>query len=231
MAVSLSVATEQASLPIAWRLYLPTTWAQDRKRREQTGVPEEISFKTKPVIALEQIRQGLADGVTAAPVLADAAYGDDTQFRKGITELSLAYVVGVRGHTSVWRPGEARLSAKPRKWKGRPPKLLRRDKKHQPVSVKKVALSLPAKDWRTISWRQGTKQKLRSRFAALRVRPAHRDYWRSELRAEEWLLIEWPTDEREPTKYWLGRGDVLVGVRNIHKPLSAWKDASKPPEP
>ena len=203
VAVSLSIATQHASLPIEWRLYLPKTWAQDRKRREKTGVPQEIAFKTKPVIALGQIRQALADGVTAAPVLADAAFGDDTQFREVITALSLAYVVGVRGRTSVWRSGEAPLPAKPRKSKGRPPKLLRRDEKHQPVSVKKVALGLAAKDWRTISWRQGTKQKLRSRFAALRVRPAHRDYWRSELRAEEWLLIEWPTNEREPTQYWL----------------------------
>jgi SRSO17 transposase len=155
------------------------------------------------VIALGQIRQALADGVTAAPVLADAAFGDDTQFREEITGLSLAYVVGVRGRTSVWRSGEAPLPAKPRKSKGRPPKLLRRDEKHQPVSVKKAALGLAAKDWRTIAWRQGTKQKLRSRFAALRVRPAHRDYWRSELRAEQWLLIEWPTNGREPTQYWL----------------------------
>jgi len=217
VAISLSVATEQASLPIAWRLYLPKTWAQDCERRENTGVPEEIRFETKPVIALGQIRRALADGVDAAPVLADAAFGDDTRFRDGITALSLAYVVGVRERTSVWRSGEAPLPAKPRKSKGRPPKLLRRDGKHQPVSVNKVALGLPAKDWRTISWRQGTQQKLRSRFAALRVRPAHRDYWRSELRAEEWLLIEWPTNDREPTQYWLGTLPADTKLRELVK--------------
>lgn len=203
VAVSLSVTTEHISLPIAWRLYLPEIWANDPERRTETGIPEGIAFETKPAIALAQIRQARRDEVPPAPVLADAAYGDDTRFREAITGLDLDYVVGVRELTSVWRPGETPLPAKHRKRTGRPPKLLRRDKKHQPISVKQAALSLHANDWKTIAWREGTKQKLRSRFARLRVRPAHRDYWRSELRAEEWLLIEWPAQEQEPTKYWL----------------------------
>jgi SRSO17 transposase len=77
VAVSLSVATEQTSLPIAWRLYLPETWAKDRKRRKEAGIPEEISFATKPTIALQQIRQAIEQEVTSAPVLADAVYGND----------------------------------------------------------------------------------------------------------------------------------------------------------
>src|SRR6266851_1889432 len=116
VAVSLSVATEQASLPIAWRLYLPETWAKDRKRRKEAGIPKEIAFATKPTIALQQIRQAIEEEVTSAPVLADAAYGNDSQFREGLTELHLAYVVGVQGTTTVWRCGEAPLSAK--RWKG-----------------------------------------------------------------------------------------------------------------
>jgi SRSO17 transposase len=63
-------------------------------------------------------------------------------------------------------------------------------------------LSLPGAAWKIVSWRQGVKKKLTSRFAALRVRPAHRDYWRAEPHREEWLLIEWPKDKSEPTKYW-----------------------------
>ena len=104
---------------------------------------------------------------------------------------------------SVWKPGEAPLS-KP-KWKGmgRPTKLLRRDSRHQPIAVKDLAHSLPASAWKPVTWRQGTKQSLRSRFAAVRVRTAHRDYWRSEPHPEEWLLMEWPRGEAEPTKYWL----------------------------
>ena len=203
VAVSLSVATEQASLPIAWRLYLPEIWATDRRRRKQTGIPEEISFATKPAIALQQIRKAVEKEVTTAPVLADAAYGNDSQFREGLTELGLAYVVGVQKSTPVWRGGKAPLPAKRWKGRGRPPILLRRDKQHQPLSLKQLAESLPPISWKRVSWREGTKQKLSSRFAALRVRVAHRDYWRSALPAEEWLLIEWPTQESEPTKYWL----------------------------
>src|SRR5712671_6070210 len=73
VAVSLSVTTEEASLPIAWRLYLPETWAKDRKRRKEAGIPKEIAFVTKPTIALQQIRQAKEKEVTSAPVLADAA--------------------------------------------------------------------------------------------------------------------------------------------------------------
>ncbi len=202
VAVSLSVATEHASLPIAWRLYLPEMWAQDRKRRKETGVPEQIQFQTKPAIALEQIRKAVEDEVTAAPLVTDAAYGNDSQFREGITELGLPYVVGVRENTTVWRPGEAPLPARRREGRGRPATRLRRDRQHQPVSVKQLAESLTPGAWKTISWREGTKQRLRSRFAALRVRPAHRDERRREPHAEEWLLIEWPAGESEPTKYW-----------------------------
>jgi SRSO17 transposase len=203
VAVSLSLATEQASLPIAWRLYLPEIWAQDRKRRKQTGIPREVTFATKPAIALQQIRKAVEKEVTTAPVLADAAYGNDSQFREGLSELGLEYVVGVQKSTTVWRAGKVPLPAKQWKGMGRPPTLLRRDKQHQPVSLKQLAESLPPLCWKHVFWREGSKQKLRSRFAARRVRVAHRDDWRSEQRAEEWLLIEWPTAESEPTKYWL----------------------------
>ena len=111
VAVSLSVATEQASLPIAWRLYLPEIWAKDRKRRKEAGIPEEISFATKPTIALQQIRKAVEEEVTPAPVLADAAYGNDNRFREGLTELRLAYVVGVQGihdRLEAWRSSPVR---------------------------------------------------------------------------------------------------------------------------
>jgi len=203
IAVSLSLATERASLPIAWRLYLPGTWVQDHKRRKQTGIPREVTFATKPAIALGQIRKAVEEEVTKAPVLADAAYGNDSQFREGLLELGLDYVVGVQKSTTVWAAGNAPLPAKRWNGMGRPPTLLRRDKQHQPLSLKELAESVPSSFWKLVSWREGSKQKLRSRFAAVRVRVAHRDYWRSELPAEEWLLMEWPTEETEPTKYWL----------------------------
>jgi SRSO17 transposase len=203
IAVSLSVATATASLPIAWRLYLPEIWAKDRQGRKKVGVPSEIGFETKPQIAIEQIRRALEEGVTPAPVLADAGYGHDSEFRGALTELGLDYVVGVQSSTTVWKPGEGPLKAKPWSGKGRPTTLLRRDKNHQPVSAKELAMNLRPEDWSNVSWREGSAGKMRSRFAAVRVRPAHRDERRSEPHPEEWLLIEWPQTESEPLKYWL----------------------------
>jgi len=203
VAVSLSVSNTNSSLPIAWQLYLPEAWAQDAKRRKKTGIPKQVQFQTKPAMALRQLRNAVEEGVPPAPVLADAAYGNDSQFREGITELGLCYAVGVQSTTTVWKPGEGPLPKKQWKGTGRPPRLLQRDPQHSPEPVKAVALALPAVAWKTITWREGSHQKLQSRFAAVRIRAAHRDNERAETRAEEWLLIEWPKAEKEPTKYWL----------------------------
>jgi SRSO17 transposase len=124
VAVSLSVTTDGASLPIAWQLYLPEVWATDKHRREKTGIPEDIQFRTKPEIALAQIRQAVEDGVPVGPVLADAAYGNDSGFRQGITKLGLSYAVGVQSSMSVWKPSEGPLPKKRWTGKGRPPILL-----------------------------------------------------------------------------------------------------------
>ena len=215
VAVSLSVSTNTASLPIAFRLYLPEVWASDAERRKEGGIPEQIRFRTKPQIALQQIRQAVQDEVTKAPVLADAGYGIDSQFRAGITQLGLPYVVGVQSSTSVWAPGKGPLPAKPGSGQGRPPRLLQRNKDHPPLSARELALSLSANAWKTITWRAGTKQPLRSRFAVLRVRPAHRDHERSEPYPEEWLLMEWPKEESEPTKYWLSTLPATSTVREL----------------
>lgn len=203
VAVSLSIATGGSSLPIAWRLYLPEIWAGDEKRRDRAGVPKQIRFQTKPEIALEQIRQAVAEGVPLAPVLSDAAYGNDSGFREGITQLGLRYAVGVQSSMTVWKSGEGPLPKKRWRRKGRPTSLLQRNAKHQPVTIKELAGELPASAWETVYWREGVNKKLHSRFAAVRIRPAHRDYERREPHPEEWLLIEWPAQEKAPAKYWL----------------------------
>lgn len=203
VAVSLSVTTNRHSLPIAFRLYLPEVWAKDKKRRKKTGVPEQVRFQTKPQIAREQIRQALEQGVPRAPVLADAGYGVDGAFRAALTEWGLSYVVGVQSSISVWEPGKGPLAAKRWNGQGRPTKLLRRNPQHQPTSAKQLAHTLPATTWKSVKWRQGSQDQLQSRFAAVRVRPAHRDYEKSQPYCEEWMLIEWPAGETEPAKYWL----------------------------
>ena len=203
IAVSLSVANDHASLPVAWRLYLPEGWANDPARRAKAGVPEDVVFRTKPEIALDQIRTALSAGVPGGVVLADAGYGVDTAFRSGLTAMGLSYIVGIQSSTSLWSPGVGPLPAKAWSGRGRPPSLIRRDPEHKPVAAKELAQTLPESAWRSVTWREGAKGSLTSRFAAVRVRPAHRDYWRSAPRPEEWLLIEWPKGESEPTKYWL----------------------------
>ncbi|BAV50422.1 DDE transposase [Mesorhizobium sp. 113-1-2] len=203
VAVSLSVATEQASLPIAYQLYLPESWANDPDRRAKTGVPENVVFRTKPEIALAQIRAALEAGVSRGVVLADAGYGNDTAFRTGLTKVGLTYVVGVQSSIRLWSPGTQPLPPKPWSGRGRPPSRVRRQAEHAPVSAKELAQALPEDAWHMVTWREGSKASLASRFAAVRVRPAHRDYWRSVPHAEEWFLIEWPDGEVEPTKYWL----------------------------
>ena len=204
VAVSLSVSTASASLPVAYDLYLPESWSEDKSRRDKAGVPETVQFRTKPLIAADQIRQAVADGIPKAPVVADAAYGNDTKFRQAILDLGMDYVVGIQQTLSVWPPGQGPLPPKPRKSTGRPPKLRQRSPEHQPITARELAMQVAPPDWKMVTWRAGTKEKLRSRFAALRVRPANRDFWRSEPLPAQWLLVEWPKEEAQPTKYWLG---------------------------
>ena len=187
MAVSLSVSTDSASLPIAYKLNLPETWSEDPERRRKAGVPDEVVFCTRPLLAAEQMQRPVADGVPRAPVLRPRSTG-------GLDR------------------GLETLPPKPRKATGRPPKLRQRAPHHQPVSAQDPAAGLHPTDgqiilWRNVTsfgatlralaqryelWRNGTRKKLESRFASVRVRPANRDFERSEPLPEQWLLIEWP---------------------------------------
>jgi SRSO17 transposase len=224
VAVSLSVANDQASLPIAYRLYLPEAWAADPVRRAKAEVPEEVGFETKTAIALGQLRQAREQSVPVGIVLGDAGYGDESDFRVGVTELDLRYVLGIRPGTSVWPPGQAPLPPAPWSGRGRPPTRLRRSPEHQPVSVKDLALGLPPRAWRTVTWREGSQADLTSRFAALRVRPAHRDTLRSEPWPEEWLLIEWPEGAEEPAKYWLSNLPPRTALKDlVHTAKARWR--------
>jgi SRSO17 transposase len=217
VAVSLSVATWSSSLPIAYHLYLPKDWAEEVERREKAEVPQEVEFQTKPEIALDQIRAAVEASVPRGVVLADAAYGINTEFRNALTELKLQYVVGLQSSLTVWEPGKQPLPAKLRGKTGRPPRLLQRTPNHQPVSVKQLAINLPGSAFREITWREGTTRKLRSRFAAVRVRPAHRDYEKAEPHAEQWLLIEWPRSESELTKYWISTLPPITPLKALVK--------------
>lgn len=215
VAVSLSVATATASLPIAWRLYLPEEWAEDPERRWEAEIPEGVQFQTKPQIALAQIRQAREEGVAPGVVLADEVYGSSHEFREGVAALKLGYALAVRCTTTVWALKRQPLPPKPWKGRGRPAIRMRRDQTHQPLTVEQVARQLPERAWREVSWREGSKETLRSRFAALRVRAAYGDDRPGGLRPEEWLLIEWPLGAAEPSGYWLANLPVKTSLKRL----------------
>lgn len=215
VAVSLSLANEYGSLPLAHRLYLPEDWASDPERRKKCKVPDDIVFQTKLEIAITQVEDALRAGVPLSVILADAGYGNDTAFRDRLTELKVPYCVGITSSTTIWAPGTAPLPPGPYKGNGRPPTRLRRDADHKPVSVKAFAMSLPKSEYTEVAWREGTKGKMKSRFAAVRVVPAHRDERRTRLRPEEWLLVEWPEAEAEPTKYTLSTLPQTVTLKQL----------------
>jgi SRSO17 transposase len=194
VAVTLSIANEHASLPIAYRLYLPKEWAEDVERRKKARVPEEIKFKTKPQIALDQLRAACAAGVPRGVVLDDSSYGSNSELRAGVSELGLRYVVGIIPTIKVQA-------------------VLRRGKLGTRISAKSLALTLPKHAWRTITWREGTNKVLRSRFARVQVRTA--PMRRAAERPQETLLIEWPEGEDAPTKYWLSTVDKNISFRAL----------------
>jgi len=178
-AVSLSIANHHASLPVAYRLYLPKSWAEDAKRRKKAGVPKEIAFQTKPKIALDQLAWACAAGLPRGVVLMDSAYGTDASLRRGARELGLDYAAAVYARTLV--EASAGGSGK--------------------MTAETLAIGLPQRAWQTITWRQGVAEPLRSRFARVRVHARGEGCAGDE--PEEWLLIEWPKGEKAPTKYWL----------------------------
>jgi SRSO17 transposase len=198
VAVSLSFATAEGSLPLAYRLYLPQAWTDEPGRCKRAGVPQSIRFATKHEIAWTHIEAALGAGIPRGTVLMDTGYENAT-LRDRLTAQGLQYAAGIHPQTKLWwgehEPGP--MPPKPKRGPRR--KRAVRDARHQPISALHIARALPATSYCTVSWREGTNARLSSRFARVRVRAAHGEV----LRAEEWLLIEWPNGEAQPTKYFL----------------------------
>jgi SRSO17 transposase len=190
-AVTLSIANHHASLPIAHQLYLPRVWAADAARRRKAHVPKAVRFMTKPQIALKQITAALKAGVAPGVVLMDASYGTNAALRFGIAALDLTYAAAILPTVKVCAIAEPQ----------------------ERVSVKTLALGLPKHAWRTITWREGSAEKLTSRFARVRVRTAPGKG--AAGRPEETLMIEWPPGEGAPTKYWLSNLPAKTKFRDL----------------
>jgi len=211
-AVSLSLANEQGSLPVGYQLYLPQEWAQDPKRRSKVGVPARLEFQTKTAIALQQIDQAIAARVPRGIILADAAYGTETDWRDQLTARGLSYMVGVRSTTKVWW-GSHQPAPMPRATikAGRPRTRPIRDATPAPLSVLEVARSLEGRKFRRISWREGAAGALSSRFCALRVRAAHN----GQPHNEQWILLEWPAGDPEPRHYWFSSLSATASLQTL----------------
>jgi SRSO17 transposase len=218
VAVSLHQTGGEASTLLGWRLYLPESWTEDAERRAQAGIPEEVKFQTKWQLALALIDEARAWGLQPGVVLADAAYGESTEFRQGLASRHLPYALGIPSTLRVWtKPPRVRKA----RGRGRRPTVYHYGEQ-RPGAVREVAQQ--ARGWKYVRWRAGTKGWLESRFYACRVQPAHGFDEGDPPHPEVWLLVEWPPGEKEPTKYFLGDLPAHYTLRRLVRTVkSRWK--------
>jgi SRSO17 transposase len=202
--VSISAATDRASCPINWRIFLPAEWDEDVERRAKAHVPEGVVHQEKWRLALEMIDELRDWGVAPKVLTTDAGYGEITAFRSGLDEREVDYVVQVKAGTSAY-PLEVEPELPAWKGRGRPPVPRYRA---APSSLRELALTAGSNAAVEVTWRQGSRGPMSSRFLALRVRPANIDLRRAAANTQtnlavRWLLVEWPEGADEPTDYWL----------------------------
>lgn len=198
--VSVNAASDSASCPLGWRLFLPKSWDEDEQRRRRARIPEEMRHVPKWQLALEIIDQLLEWGLERRVVQADGGYGDTTAFRVGLEERELEYVVQVKGVTSA-QPAGAVPVTPDYQGRGRPPRPRYPEK---PVSLRDLVLAAGREQVRGVGWREGDRGPLQGQFTALRVRPANDAQCDDDgVLPERWLLAEWPNGKDEPVKYWL----------------------------
>lgn len=217
--VSVHAATDAASCPLDWRLYVPEAWddacadtnedaAGIQERRARAGIPDTVRHRTKWSLALEMTDEVIAWGHQPPVIVADAGYGEITAFRQGLSGRNIPYVLAVKASTSAF-PAEALPGPAP--YAGRGPRGTDRYRE-KPSSLRELALAAGHKELHQATWRHGTRTgpgnrtaAMKSRFLALRIRPANRDIPLREDGSlpETWMLAEWPPNEQAPTDYWI----------------------------
>ena len=199
--VSLHAVGSAGTVPLGFRLYLPEEWCADRKRARKAKIPDSVEFQTKPALGGELAVRAAGWEIARAPVLGDQAYGDDSKLRARLDDEGLEYVLSVSASTTVFDAG-TRFEVPPAKpGAGRPPSVPKPDREH--TQVNKLAASLPAKAWETVTYRDRDGKQIRSRFAFVRVIAARPIIEHRLAPREEWLIIEWPKGTDEPSDYWL----------------------------
>jgi len=186
------------------QVYLPESWTSDRARCRAVGVPDDVPFRTKWQISLAQIDAALDWGLKRRVVLADPGYGDVTEYRDGLVERELDYVVGVQGSLVVWAPGTGPIPPPHSRRPGQRGNVSSRWQRgsEKPMSVLALEKSLGREACKTVHWREASRGRQGSRFGATRVRTAHKHLHGEAPGDEQWLLYEWPAEEKEPTKFW-----------------------------
>lgn len=217
VAVSLHVAGERGSSCIGMQLYLPESWTSDRARCRAVGVPDDVPFRKKWEISLAQMDAAMAWGLPRRVVLADAGYGDVTEYRDGLVARKLDYVVGINGVQVLWPPGAAPIPPPPARPVGQRGSTPCRWKtgEQKPMTAVALALSGGRQACRRTTWREGSRGRQTSFFGSVRVRCAHHHLQGKPPGDEQWLLYEWPLDEKEPTKFWLATLAASTSVKNL----------------
>ena len=226
VAVSVHLGTDTTSVPLTWALYLPEHWATDPARRAAVGIPPSVAFQTKPELALACLERVRAWGLQCRPVLADSEFGNSWDVRAGLHTRGYPYCVQVAAPTGAWPTPPRPPAPRPTTGRGRPRTRPRRDALPAPVSLAALAQGLPARAWRTLTWRPGSKGPLTSRFARFPVWCAHASQRGGPFAPrEETCLVEWPTDAAAPTKYWLAdlRGEPLGLRRLVRLAKGRWR--------
>jgi SRSO17 transposase len=215
VATSLHLAGERGSVCISYRLYLPESWTDDRARCAKAGVPDEVVFLRKWQIALLQLEDARRWGVRDHVVLADAGYGEITEFRNGLEAMGHEYVLAIPGSLVVWAPGTGPIAPEDLPKARCRPRTRYQDGDDSPQTALDLATSLGRSACRLVRWREGSRGKQSSRFGAIRVRTAHRHTMGKPPGDEQWLLYEWPNDKPAPTKFWLSNLGAGLPIREL----------------
>ena len=199
--VSLHAVSERATLPLGWALYLPEDWCADGERRRKAKIPEQVTFQTKPQLGVGLVKQAAGWAIDRAPVLGDAAYGENTQLRSELDSGGIEYVLSINPDTTIFAPGAVFAVPDRKPGPGRNPAAHRSDS--VAVSVGEYAKTLTDTDFQTVVFRGRGKTRVSSRFAFKRITAAHPVTRDRVAPREEWLIIEWPEDHDAPSDYWI----------------------------